>query len=530
MLMAVSTSVLGIVVLIYMMLIFYLGWLGYKKTQMTEDYMIAGRKMNPYVLAISYGATFISTSAIVGFGGAAGALGMGLLWLALMNILVGIFLAFVIFGKRTRRIGLKLGAVTFPELLGRRYQSRFIQGFSGALIGLFMPLYAGIVLIGGARFVETTLNINYDVAVLILTVIVAAYVITGGLIAVMYTDALQGALMFLGMALLLAFTYVNLGGVVEAHQALTNMAHLVPESLQAGGHLGWTAMPVFGSPIWWNLVSTLVLGVGIGVLAQPQLAVRFMTVSNDRALNRAVLVGGPFILMMTGVAFTVGALSNVYFFERLGMISVVAAGGNTDLIIPQYINSAMPDLFVVLFMLTLLAAAMSTMSSQFHTMGTAIGHDLYREFLKKGELGQTINITRIAIAVTILVSVVLAYILPISIIATATAIFFGLCAASFLPMYVGALFWKRMTREGAIASMLVGAFSSLFWLLFVHAKEAVPFGLSQAIFGKATLLSGTWTVVDPIIVATPLAFLTAIVVSLLTKPIPQKHLESCFGE
>ncbi|MCQ6963349.1 sodium:solute symporter family protein [Methanolobus chelungpuianus] len=528
--MAVSTSALGIVVLIYMMLIFYLGWLGYKKTQMTEDYMIAGRKMNPYILAISYGATFISTSAIVGFGGAAGALGMGLLWLAFMTIFVGVFLAFVVFGKRTRRIGLKLGAVTFPELLGRRFQSRFIQGFAGALIGLFMPLYAGIVLIGGARFVETTLSINYDVAVLILTIIVAAYVITGGIIAVMYTDALQGALMFLGMALLLAFTYAKLGGVVEAHQALTNMAHLVPESLQAGGHLGWTAMPEFGSSIWWNLVSTLILGVGIGVLAQPQLAVRFMTVSNDRALNRAVLVGGPFILMMTGVAFTVGALSNVYFFEKLGVISVAAAGGNTDLIIPHYINSAMPDLFVVLFMLTLLAAAMSTLSAQFHTMGTAIGHDFYREFLKKGELGQTINITRLAIAVTILISVVLAYTLPISIIATATAIFFGLCAASFLPMYVGALFWKRMTREGAIASMLVGAFGSLFWLLFVHAKEAVPFGLSQAIFGKATLLSGTWTIIDPIIVATPLAFLTAVVVSLLTKPVPQEHLERCFSK
>ncbi|MDI3540243.1 MAG: solute:Na+ symporter, family, partial [Methanolobus sp.] len=92
--MAVSTSVLGIVVLIYMMLIFYLGWLGYKKTQQTEDYMVAGRKMNPYILAISYGATFISTSAIVGFGGAAGALGMGLLWLAFMTIFVGVFLAF----------------------------------------------------------------------------------------------------------------------------------------------------------------------------------------------------------------------------------------------------------------------------------------------------------------------------------------------------------------------------------------------------------------------------------------------------
>ncbi|MDK2826237.1 solute:Na+ symporter, SSS family [Methanolobus vulcani] len=526
--MVLSTPVLGIIILIYLMVIFYLGWLGYKKTKQTEDYMVAGRQIHPYILALSYGATFISTSAIIGFGGAAGALGMGLLWLAFMNIFVGIFIAFVFFGSKTRRMGLNLNAVTFPELIGRRFQSRFIQGFSGALIGIFMPLYAGIVLIGGARFLESTLSINYDVAVLILTVIVAAYVITGGLIAVMYTDALQGTLMFIGMAFLLVFTYAKLGGVTAAHSALTAMNNLVPESLAAGGHLGWTSMPAFGSPIWWTLVSTLVLGVGIGVVAQPQLAVRFMTVKNDTALNRAVLVGGPFILMMTGVAFTVGALSNAYFYQTLGKISVVVAGGNTDLIMPEFINSAMPSTFVVLFMLTLLAAAMSTLSSQFHTMGTSIGHDFYREYLKKGELGQTINITKAAIAFTILASVVLAYILPISIIARATAIFFGLCAAAFLPMYTGALFWKRMTKEGAIASLLVGTFSSLFWLAFVHKSEAVPLGISKAIFGVDTILTGTWTVVDPILVATPLAFVVAIVVSLMTKPTPQEHLDTCF--
>jgi SSS family solute:Na+ symporter len=526
--MTLSTPVLGIIILIYLMVIFYLGWLGYKKTKETEDYMVAGRKIHPYILALSYGATFISTSAIIGFGGAAGALGMGLLWLAFMNIFVGIFIAFVVFGSRTRRIGLNLGAVTFPELLGRRFQSRFIQGFSGALIGIFMPLYAGIVLIGGARFLESTLNINYDIAVLILTVIVAAYVITGGLIAVMYTDALQGTLMFIGMIFLLVFTYIKMGGVTAAHSALTAMNDLVPESLAAGGHLGWTSMPAFGTPIWWTLVSTLVLGVGIGVVAQPQLAVRFMTVKNDTALNRAVLVGGPFILMMTGVAFTVGALSNAYFYDTLGQISVVVAGGNTDLIMPEFINSAMPGTFVVLFMLTLLAAAMSTLSSQFHTMGTSIGHDFYREFIKKGELGQTINITRAAIAFTILASVILAYVLPISIIARATAIFFGLCAAAFLPMYTGALFWKRMTKEGAIASLLVGTFSSLFWLAFVHKSEAVPLGISKAIFGVDTILTGTWTVVDPILVATPIAFVVAIVVSLMTKPTPQEHLDTCY--
>ena len=527
--MVVSTPVLGVAVLVYLMVIFYLGWAGYKKTKDIDDYMIAGRKIHSYVLALSYGATFISTSAIVGFGGAAGVLGMGLLWLTFMNVSVGIFIAFVLFGSKTRRIGLNLKAVTFPELMGRRFESRFIQGFSGILLGIFMPLYSGIVLIGAARFLETTLGINYDVAVLIFTVIIAAYVITGGLIAVMYTDALQGALMFVGMGVLMVLTYSKLGGITEAHRMLTDMAPLVPETLVQGGHLGWTAMPAFGSTLWWTLVSTLVLGVGIGVLAQPQLAVRFMTVKDDRALNRAVLVGGPFIFMMTGVAFTVGALSNAYFYKTQNLISIAVAKGNTDLIIPQYINSSMPDFFVILFMLTLLAAAMSTLSSQFHTMGTAIGHDFYREYLMKGKSGKTVTITKLGIAVTILASVVLAYILPVSIIASATAIFFGLCAAAFLPMYAGALFWKRMTKEGAIASLIVGTFSSLFWLIFVHAKEAAPLGISQAIFGKATLLTGTWTVIDPILVATPLAMLAAIVVSLITSPPSEEHLETCYG-
>ncbi len=526
--MTVSTPVLGIVVLIYLMVTFYLGWAGYKKTRDADDYMLAGRKINSYILALSYGATFISTSAIVGFGGAAGVLGMGLLWLTFMNVFVGIFIAFIVFGPRTRRIGLNLKAVTFPELLGRRFESRFIQGFSGALLGIFMPVYSGIVLVGAARFLETTLGINYDAAVLMFTVVVAAYVITGGLIAVMYTDALQGVLMFLGMAILMILTYSKLGGITEAHRVLTDMAPLVPDALLQQGHLGWTAMPAFGSNIWWNLISTLVLGVGIGVLAQPQLAVRFMTVKNDLALKRAVLVGGPFIFMMTGVSFTVGALSNVYFYKTKNLISIAVAKGNVDLIIPEYINNSMPDFFIVLFMLTLLSAAMSTMSSQFHTMGTSIGHDFYREYLMKGKSGKTVAITKLGIAITILASVALAYILPTSIIATATAIFFGLCTAAFLPMYTGALFWKRMTKQGAIASLIVGTFSSLFWLIFVHAKEATPLGISQAIFGKATLLTGTWTIVDPILIATPLSIIAAVVVSLATNPISKEHLEACY--
>ena len=519
---------LNVIILIYLLATLYLGYRGWKSTKDSEGYLVAGRTTHPYIMAMSYGATFISTSAIVGFGGTAGLFGMGLLWLTLLNIFVGIFLAFIVYGKRTRKIGHNLNAMTFPELLGKRFDSKFIQIFSGIVIFLGMPLYASVVLIGAARFMETTLAIDYKVALLIYAVIIAVYVFWGGLRGVMYTDAMQGTVMFVGMAILLIMTYSHLGGITAAHQALTNLAHLVPAKLAAQGHTGWTSMPSFGSTWWWTLMSTVVMGVGIGVLAMPQLVVRFMTVKSNRELNRGVLIGGIFILAMTGVAFVVGSLSNVFFYQTQGNISVNIAKGNADSIIPLYINAATPEWFVYLFMLTLLAAAMSTSSSQFHAQGTAIGRDIYETLTNKKGSG-SILITRIGIIIAVVIAVVLGLILPDNIIARGTAIFFGLCAAAFLPMYTSALYWKGATKAGAIAGLVTGTFVTVFWYLFIHKAEAVPLGICKMLLGRDVLIAQMpWPVVDPILVALPLAILATVAVSLMTKRPNDKHLEECF--
>ena len=112
-----------------------------------------------------------------------------------------------------------------------------------------------------------------------MAIIVAVYVVFGGIRGVMYTDALQGTIMFFGMIFLLGAVYWMLGGVVDANQALTNLVNVVPQNATAKavatGFTGWTSMPALGSPFWWTLVSSLILGVGIGVLSQPQLVVRF---------------------------------------------------------------------------------------------------------------------------------------------------------------------------------------------------------------------------------------------------------------
>jgi SSS family solute:Na+ symporter len=342
-----------------------------------------------------------------------------------------------------------------------------------------------------------------------------------------------------------------------------------------------------------------------------------MTVKSKRELNRAVLMGGIFILAMTGIAFTVGALTNAYFVkhgpvlkgtvfkmidkntnhallhiakqnesgawesvydvdektkqpamdQKTGLpmpklapvvldakeseglpsigegdaakplaagrsISIVYAKGSSDQIIPTFIRTAMPKWFGLVFLLTMLAAAMSTLSSQFHTLGTAMGRDVYEQIT--GQHGKSILITRMSIIIGLFIAVILShYTRGGYIIARATAIFFGLCASAFLPTFIGGLFFKRMTKTGAIASMITGFSVTAFWLLFVKAQEAGDIGLVKLFTGgKPSILADypNWPVVDPLIIALPISIVVAIVVSLISTPPAKEHLDKCFGK
>lgn len=525
-----------IIIVVYLFIIAMLGYLGYNKTKNEKDYLLGGRKINPIVMALSYGATFISTSAIVGFGGNAGVFGFSLLWLTFLNIFLGVFIAFIFFGKRTRRMGHNLNAHTFPEFLGKRYKSKFIQKFSGIVIFLFMPIYTAAVMIGVSKILENALGMNYNVALFVFALIVAAYVFFGGIKGVMYSDAFQGGLMLVGMTILIVAVYSKLGGVQIAHQKLTDLyanSAIADQiaGLQKGGFQGWTAMPQLFSKYWWIVISSIVMGVGIGVLAQPQLAVRFMTVESDRELNRAIPIGGVFILLMTGVAFVVGALSNVMFFESEGVIAVASAGG-TDGIIPMFLDKFMPEWFGTVFLIVLMAAGMSTISSQFHTIGTAVGHDIFKGDSANGQRG--LLITRIGVLIAIVFTIVLAYILPKvwdGAIAISTGLFFGLCGASFLPMYFGGLYCKKLTKTAAISSMVAGFSSSLLWMMFVHSKESVVLKICQLIFNKSTLAApeSMLQFVDPLFIALSVSIVVIIAVQLLgKKKVDQENVDLCF--
>lgn len=527
-----NLAVLAVIIIIYLAIMSRLAYIGYRQTKSSDDYLVAGRDINPMVMALSYGATFISTSAIIGFGGVAGAFGFSLLWLVFLNIALGVLIAFAVFGVRIRQMSASMEASTLPSFLGERYQSRFIVLFTGLMIFLFMPAYTSIILVGGARFLQETLQLDYNVALFLLAVLVGIYVVSGGLRAVMYTDAFCAVVMAVGMAFLLVKSYSAVGGIIAGHQGLTEIAHLVPDSLKEIGHQGWTAMPRFGSALWWTVFSTIIMGVGIGVLAQPQLVVRFMTVRHTYSLYRAILVGGVFIFLTAGTAYIVGPLSNLYFYRTLGQISLEAAKGNMDLIMPMFIRSIMPTWFLYLFMLTLLSAAISTLSSLIHVQGAAFSKDILSTLGVVSTTGKKnyseLGLTRIGVVSGLAAAIFLAYVLPESVVARATAFWFGICAAGLLPALIGALYWKRATKAGAIASIVTGYSVSILGFVFLHVKESAPFGIAKALFGRDALLPFPWTHVDPLFYALPAAALVFVIVSLATHPLDKNHIERCF--
>jgi SSS family solute:Na+ symporter len=348
--------------------------------------------------------------------------------------------------------------------------------------------------------------------------IVGVYLIFGGLYAVMYTHAVQAVVMLVGMIILTVGIYAMLGGIGPAHEAA---AALTPEMLKSIGSPaatqapnGLTSMPPFLSQPFM-MVLTLIFGVGIGVLAQPQLITRYLTAKDDKALRRAIPYGGVFILLMTFTAFSIGPLCNVLMYQNNIPYPVKETAGvmvaNPDAVVPTIINQLFPSWFILIFLFAILAAAMSTAAALFHTAGAALGRDVYEKSSKKKiSPERSIFITRIATFVIVIATLIIT-LNPFDVVAYMTAFFFGLMACTFLAPYTLMLYWKKTNRFGVWVGMLGGFVFTMAWYILIYFKTA------PKIIGSPLIGDYVINMLDPIFIGLPLSFLLTILFSLSRK-------------
>ena len=523
---SVDLVTFSIMAVVFIALTLILGWYGYKNTKNNDEYLLGRNKTNPAIIALSYGATFLSASAVIGFGGQAAVHGATMMWLCFLNIALGLIVAFIIFGTRTRRIGRRLGAATFADLLGKVYRSRNIRMFTALLIIIMMPIYCAAVLKGGVNSLAVITGLDYDAMLILLSVIVALYVVYGGIIAVMYNDALQAVVMFVGMVVIFIVTITTVGlDGFERLTVLESAGKLIQDGTLPGA-TGWTSFAEFGTAEWLTVVTTFLLGVGIGALTQPQLVVRYMSAKDDRTLTRSMVIGSIFIFVIVGSAYTCGTLCNLYFFDEHGMSAFQYVTRGVDFIIPTYIvevfsSITLGDLFVSLFLLSLICASISTISALMHTIGVAGGYDVF-SVIKAKRSGEdkdadSINVNRAVTMVMMVLVVVYCYLMPSEIIAKATSLFMGVTAAALLPAYVHALYSKRPCKKAAVASITVGTAVYMFWALFISKSMSVFLAICEALTGKKVLFDGLIQYVDPLVVALPLSAIVMVAVLLIER-------------
>lgn len=447
-----------------------------------SGYLLGGRRLRPSVAALSAGASDMSGWLLLGLPGAAFLAGLSAAWIA-VGLFVGALANYLIVAPRLRVHTEHTGdAITIPEYFEKRFDDRShaLRVISSVVIIIFFTLYTSAGIVSGGKLFETAFGADYELGLWLTAGVVVTYTLFGGFLAVSLTDFVQGCIMFVALVLLPVVAFSQLGweftGAMEAANpgAFDVMADM-------------TALAIVSSLAW-----------GLGYFGQPHIIVRFMAVRSVRDVPTMRNIG----MSWMGVAL-VGAIGT----GLIGATYVVRTA--TPLADPETIFILLADvlfhpLITGFLLAALLAAIMSTISSQLLVSSSSLTEDFYRIYLRRGaSQKELVTIGRISVIAVALVAIWLAYD-PDSNILNLVANAWAGFGAAFGPIVILSLTWKRLTRNGALAGIIVGAATVLFWIYV----PVLPDG--------AALSSLLYEIVPGFV----LCGLTAILVSLAGAPPP----------
>ncbi|MBI2791981.1 MAG: sodium/proline symporter PutP [Gammaproteobacteria bacterium] len=426
----------------YLTVVVVIAIVAYRITRNLSDFVLGGRQLGGPVAALSAGASDMSAWLLLGLPGAIFVLGLNQIWLPI-GLTIGAFLSWRIIAKPLRVYSeCANDSLTLPSFLDNRFFDR--SGFIRVILALvtlaFFAFYTASGLVGGAMLLQR-FDIPYEQALLLGTVIIVSYTFVGGFLAVSWTDFFQGTLMFVCLLVVPFVACQEFGGW---HKTIDIIEKLGPHRLQP--------FHQFDALLFMNLMAW-----GLGYFGQPHILVRFMAVrtTKDIGIARRICLSW-MSLSLLGAVLT-GFVGIAYFYEQdIDPESIF-------IVFSQTLFS--PWIAGILFA-AILSSIMCAIDSQMLASSSALTEDIYhRLFRKKASQKELIWVGRIGIIVIAIVAMALAND-PESSVITLVAFAWAGLGASFGPSVIGALFWRRMTRNGAIAGILLGALSVLLWKFY----------------------------------------------------------------
>jgi sodium/proline symporter len=415
-----------------------------KSTSDVSGYMLGGRQLGPAVTALSAGAADMSGWLMLGLPGAMFLTGLSAAWIG-VGLVIGAWLNYLIVAPRLRvYTEVANDAITIPDYLGERFadRSHLLRVISSLVIVVFFALYTASGMVAGGKLFDSAFGFDYALGLWVTAGVVLAYTMIGGFLAVSLTDFVQGCIMFLALIVVPVVAMTHVGGPAATAELVRSVDPARFDLLA-----GTTAVGIVSALAW-----------GLGYFGQPHIIVRFMAIRSVRDIPTARRIGMSWMIVSLIGALATGVTGLAY-----------ATANGLTVSDPETIFILLSDLLfdplVTGFLLAaILAAIMSTISSQLLVASSSLTEDFYALFVRRSApQKELVLVGRLAVLAVALVAIGLAYSPESNVLGLVANAWAGFGAA-FGPLILLSLTWRRMTRNGALAGMIVGAATVLFWI------------------------------------------------------------------
>ncbi|USK41318.1 sodium/proline symporter PutP [Cytobacillus firmus] len=430
-----------IAIIVYLVGMLLIGVLAARMTKDLSDYVLGGRGLGPGVAALSAGASDMSGWLMLGLPGAVYLGGMGEIWLPI-GLAVGAYLNWQFVAKPLRvYTEVANDSITVPGYFENRFHdtSKILRVVSAIVTLIFFTFYTSSSLVGGAILLENSFRMDYTLALWVGAAVILSYTLFGGFLAASWTDFIQGILMFLALIIIPIVAIQELGGWNET---LNQISAIDPTHLDVAS--GATFVGVVSLLAW-----------GLGYFGQPHILVRFMGLKSTNDVPKARLIGMTWMVLSLFGALFVGFAGIAYFAD--------APLANSETVFIMF-SQVLFNPWVAGFLLAaILSAIMSTVDSQLLVSSSALAQDFYKSiFRRNASQKEEMIVGRIAVLGIAIIAIFLGYNPESKVLELVSYAWAGFGAA-FGPVIILSLFWKRMTRNGALAGIIVGAVTVIVW-------------------------------------------------------------------
>lgn len=509
-----NTMQILIAMVIYMAAVIGIGLVYAKKAnKSSENYYLGGRSLGPWVTAMSAEASDMSGWLLMGLPGVAYWCGLAdAAWTAI-GLAVGTYFNWLIVSKRLRRYSIRANnAITLPEFFSNRYREnkKVIMTVSALFILIFFTVYAASCFVTCGKLFSTLFGLDYKTMMILGAIFVLVYTVLGGFLAESASDFMQAIVMICALTVIVIMGIFNAGGigaVLENAKSIDGFFDFfglaTPVLNEAGEQTVVGGLPVFGQAAeygWLSVASAMAWG--LGYFGMPQVLLRFMAIRKEGELKMSRRIAMVWVVVSLSVAVFIGIIGRHLFPTE----HLTASGAESIFITLS--TSFLPPIIAGFVMAGILAATISSSDSYLLIAASAFAKNIFQGVVKKNANDkQVMLMTRITLLVIALIGIVIA-LDENSVIFQVVSFAWAGFGATFGPLMIFSLFWKRTTRAGAIAGMVSGAGMVFLWKLAIK-----PMGGVLAIYE----LLPAFIVSSIVIVA----------VSLITKK-PSKEIEEDF--